>query len=186
MRSTAFQRTKKIYPLTSVRFFGAFLVVFHHTVQSFLPAFSDRLLRETPRSFSTTLLLFMPVSVSFFFLLSGYVLSVVYLREGKASREAQVLCGTVCANLSSVFRHARAGYAACAVRPDSPVWSGDWGREDSRNIFRICGGAAGVESGAAERHRRPELVALRGGIFLSVFSPSWFFVMEAERSTDLG
>jgi peptidoglycan/LPS O-acetylase OafA/YrhL len=76
-------RTKKIYPLTSVRFLGAFLVVFHHSVQFFLPAFSDRLLGETPRSLLTTLLLIMPVQVSFFFLLSGYVLSVVYLRDGK-------------------------------------------------------------------------------------------------------
>jgi len=84
LRAKLFQRTKKIYPLTSVRFFGAFLVVFHHTAQFFLPAFSDELLRETPRSYMATLLLFMPVSVSFFFLLSGYVLSVVYLRDGKS------------------------------------------------------------------------------------------------------
>jgi peptidoglycan/LPS O-acetylase OafA/YrhL len=83
LRAIAFQRTGKIYPLTSVRFFGALVVVFHHTVQFFLPGLSDRMLGETPRSFLSSLLLFMPVSVSFFFLLSGYVLSVVYLQEGK-------------------------------------------------------------------------------------------------------
>src|SRR6202789_3423392 len=83
LSARGFQRTKTIYPLSSVRFFGAFLVVFHHSVPVFLPAFSDRRLHEAPRSFLASLLFFMPVSVSFFFLLSGYVLSMVYLRDGK-------------------------------------------------------------------------------------------------------
>jgi peptidoglycan/LPS O-acetylase OafA/YrhL len=33
---------KTIYPLTSVRFFAASLVLFHHSVRTFLPVFSAR------------------------------------------------------------------------------------------------------------------------------------------------
>ena len=83
MRATTFQRTKKIYPLTSVRFFGALYVVFHHTAKDFSPAFYERMLVYAPRSLWTGVLFKLPASVSFFFLLSGYVLTVVYLRDGK-------------------------------------------------------------------------------------------------------
>ncbi len=83
MRTTAFQRTKKIYPLTSVRFFGACYVVLHHTMPVFLPEFTSKMLLGSPKSFLTGSLFALPVSVSFFFVLSGYVLAVVYLRDGK-------------------------------------------------------------------------------------------------------
>jgi peptidoglycan/LPS O-acetylase OafA/YrhL len=49
----------------------------------FLPTFTDKMLLRTPKSFLTGFLFALPVSVSFFFVLSGYVLAVVYLREGK-------------------------------------------------------------------------------------------------------
>jgi peptidoglycan/LPS O-acetylase OafA/YrhL len=76
--------SKKIHPLTSVRFFAAFLVVFHHSVRTFLPIFSSREAHGTPNDFAGIVSLAFPVSVSFFFLLSGYVLSFVYLHDGQA------------------------------------------------------------------------------------------------------
>jgi peptidoglycan/LPS O-acetylase OafA/YrhL len=71
-------------PLTSVRFFAAFLVLFHHSVRIFLPVFSSRGIQRVPQDFSGIFSLAFPVSVSFFFLLSGYVLSFVYLHQKHA------------------------------------------------------------------------------------------------------
>ena len=74
---------KKIYPLTSVRFFAAFLVLFHHSVRIFLPVFSARGVRGVPTDVAGIISLAFPVSASFFFFLSGYVLSFVYLNNAK-------------------------------------------------------------------------------------------------------
>jgi peptidoglycan/LPS O-acetylase OafA/YrhL len=72
---------KPIYPLTSVRFFAASLVVFHHSVRIFLPAFSARGVHGVPGDVAGILSLAFPVSASFFFFLSGYVLGFVYLHN---------------------------------------------------------------------------------------------------------
>ncbi len=63
---------KQIYPLTSLRFFAALLVLLHHTIAGILPAFSRPgwLNRLNDYTGSAVLL---------FFILSGYVLAVVYL-----------------------------------------------------------------------------------------------------------
>lgn len=82
MRSVVFRKAK-LYPLTSVRFFGACWVVFHHTALVFLPGFSRGVFRGTSKSYLEVLLFSLPVAVSFFFLLSGYVLARVYLRDGE-------------------------------------------------------------------------------------------------------
>jgi peptidoglycan/LPS O-acetylase OafA/YrhL len=76
-----FTDPKKIYPLTSVRFFAAFLVVFHHSVRIFLPVFSARGTHGVPEDIAGIVSFAFPVSVSFFYLLSGYVLSFVYLHN---------------------------------------------------------------------------------------------------------
>jgi peptidoglycan/LPS O-acetylase OafA/YrhL len=72
---------KTIYPLTSVRFFAASLVLFHHSVRTFLPVFSARDVHGVPEDMAGILSLAFPVSASFFFFLSGYVLSFVYLHN---------------------------------------------------------------------------------------------------------
>ena len=72
---------KKIYPLTSVRFFAASLVLFHHSVRTFLPVFSARGVHGVPKDVAGIVSLAFPVSASFFFFLSGYVLSFVYLHN---------------------------------------------------------------------------------------------------------
>src|ERR1700749_3743271 len=74
---------KPVYPLTSVRFFAASLVLFHHSVRVFLPAFSARGAHGVPEDLAGILSLAFPVSASFFFFLSGYVLSLVYLHKAK-------------------------------------------------------------------------------------------------------
>jgi peptidoglycan/LPS O-acetylase OafA/YrhL len=71
------QRPPKIHALTSLRFFAALFVVCYHTAWTFLPG-----LRRS--SFVGQFVDLGYVSVSFFFLLSGYILSVVYLRNGSA------------------------------------------------------------------------------------------------------
>jgi peptidoglycan/LPS O-acetylase OafA/YrhL len=79
----------KIHPLTSLRFFAAFFVVLYHTLGNlvrgrFLPGNID-----TPHpadalpNFGSRFLSLGFVSVSFFFLLSGYILAIVYLRREK-------------------------------------------------------------------------------------------------------
>jgi peptidoglycan/LPS O-acetylase OafA/YrhL len=72
---------KTIYPLTSVRFFAASLVLFHHSVRIFLPAFSAAGAHAVPDGMAAIVSLAFPISASFFFFLSGYVLSFVYLHN---------------------------------------------------------------------------------------------------------
>jgi len=64
---------EKIHALTSLRFFAALLVVFYHTIWLVIPSMTHHSLAG--RFFSMGF-----VSVSFFFLLSGYILAMVYLR----------------------------------------------------------------------------------------------------------
>jgi peptidoglycan/LPS O-acetylase OafA/YrhL len=72
---------KTIYPLTSVRFFAASLVLIHHSVGIFLPASSTK--EAHLARCNIVGILSLPIAVSFFFLLSGYVLSYVYLHDGQ-------------------------------------------------------------------------------------------------------
>jgi peptidoglycan/LPS O-acetylase OafA/YrhL len=65
---------EKIHALTSLRFFAALIVVFFHTLLITVPSIAT--VRIIPRTVSIGY-----VSVSFFFLLSGYILGMVYLRS---------------------------------------------------------------------------------------------------------
>jgi len=76
-------RTKKNYPLTSPRFFAAALVVIHHSVPKFMAISTAIVPILTPLNFVDQGLFGFTLSVSFFFLLSGYVLGCVYLRGGR-------------------------------------------------------------------------------------------------------
>lgn len=62
---------KTIYPLTSVRFFAASLVLVHHSVRIFFPVFSAQEAHLDPGDVAGILALGFSVSVSFFFLLSA-------------------------------------------------------------------------------------------------------------------
>ncbi len=66
-------RPSKIHALTSLRFFAALYVVLYHAFPPVFPNYGETLVG---RFFSLGY-----VSVSFFFLLSGYILAVVYLRK---------------------------------------------------------------------------------------------------------
>jgi peptidoglycan/LPS O-acetylase OafA/YrhL len=69
---TSLAARPKIHPLTSIRFFAALYVVFFHTRWG-----------VTPGSRLEEYLSMGNASVCFFFLLSGYILALVYLREGR-------------------------------------------------------------------------------------------------------
>lgn len=73
-------RPEKIHALTSMRFFAAFYVVLFHTLgQAFGPQIAGTWIeRFTALGY---------IAVSFFFLLSGYILAVVYLRDGVEVRK---------------------------------------------------------------------------------------------------
>jgi peptidoglycan/LPS O-acetylase OafA/YrhL len=75
---------KNVSPLTSLRFFAAILVLFHHSVNVFLPAASSWGVQPGPREYAGDVSLAFRVSVSFFFLLSGFVLSLAYLNREQA------------------------------------------------------------------------------------------------------
>lgn len=75
---------KNISPLTSLRFFAAILVLFHHSVLVFLPAVSAWGVQPGPQEYAGDVALAFRISVSFFFLLSGYVLSLAYLNREQA------------------------------------------------------------------------------------------------------
>jgi peptidoglycan/LPS O-acetylase OafA/YrhL len=75
---------KNISPLTSLRFFAAILVFFHHSVGVFLPAVSRWGVQPGQPEYAGDVALAFRVSVSFFFLLSGYVLSLAYLNKERS------------------------------------------------------------------------------------------------------
>jgi peptidoglycan/LPS O-acetylase OafA/YrhL len=68
---------KQIYPLTSLRFFAALLVVLHHTLPVIVPSIARH-------GWSSRLQTFTGTTVLLFFILSGYVLALVYLEPGTA------------------------------------------------------------------------------------------------------
>jgi peptidoglycan/LPS O-acetylase OafA/YrhL len=69
-------RPEKIHALTSLRFFAALFVVLYHTLWKAIPAMTHNSVPGLVISLGF-------LSVSFFFLLSGYILGMVYLRDGK-------------------------------------------------------------------------------------------------------
>ena len=71
-----FSAKSKILPLTSVRFFAALYVVLFHTTPGILP-------QGVQSSILGRILGLGYISVSFFFLLSGFILAFVYLKDGK-------------------------------------------------------------------------------------------------------
>ncbi len=74
--STAKMQAGRIHPLTSLRFFAALMIVFFHSFPIVFPGFP-------PGNLGHRWLNSWGVAVSFFFFLSGYILSVVYLSHGK-------------------------------------------------------------------------------------------------------
>jgi peptidoglycan/LPS O-acetylase OafA/YrhL len=74
----------KIYSLTSIRFFAAALVLFHHSIPTFLPAVAKMDSTQMLQGSLNRGLLSFTTSVSFFFLLSGYVLGRMYLCKNNA------------------------------------------------------------------------------------------------------
>ena len=83
MSLTTPKQVRNIYPLTGIRILAAGSVLFHHTAKRFLPAFTASRYDDHSRSLLAGLLFRVPIAVSFFILLSGYVLSMVYLRNWK-------------------------------------------------------------------------------------------------------
>jgi peptidoglycan/LPS O-acetylase OafA/YrhL len=73
-----FTATQKILPLTSLRFFAALYVVLFHTLSELHSA-------DSSSCFGRFIGLGY-ISVSFFFVLSGYILALVYLKNGNALR----------------------------------------------------------------------------------------------------
>lgn len=73
-------RPEKIHALTSMRFFAAFYVVLYHTLGQ---AFG----REIAGTWIERVNALGYIAVSFFFLLSGYILAIVYLHEGATVRK---------------------------------------------------------------------------------------------------
>ena len=124
------QVSEKIHALTSLRFFAALYVVCYHSLHtsSLLPSMSGGLIDK--------FLSLGYVSVSFFFLLSGYILGMVYLRDGKpikkksfySARFARIyplfLCTQVADTPHYWFGLARAGFMH-AVSQTAMVFSAE-------------------------------------------------------------
>jgi peptidoglycan/LPS O-acetylase OafA/YrhL len=83
LSATTFSAVKKIGPLTSIRFFLAFQVAVRHTLGTFMPGVDTTAAAGTLRGLLWRHIVAPSFSVSFFFLLSGYVLALVYLRDGQ-------------------------------------------------------------------------------------------------------
>jgi len=83
LSSSTFSATRKIEPLISIRFLLAFRVMTRHTIGFFVPGVNDMAPAGTARSFLWHQIIAPSFSVNFFFLLSGYVLALAYLRDGQ-------------------------------------------------------------------------------------------------------
>jgi peptidoglycan/LPS O-acetylase OafA/YrhL len=83
-KQTADAKSRRIHSLTSVRFLAAFSVVLYHSSSLFLPVPSSFGITLLPQGLVGHVLFSFTFAISFFFLLSGYVLAKVYLREGEA------------------------------------------------------------------------------------------------------
>jgi len=70
------RRTEKLPALTSLRFFAAFYIVLHHALRVFLPGIP-------PDGILWRFIQLGWCSVTFFFILSGYILCIVYLKSGE-------------------------------------------------------------------------------------------------------
>lgn len=79
--SRSSHRPEKIHALTSLRFFAALFVVLYHTLWPAIPSMTHNTVAGRIISLGF-------LSVSFFFLLSGYILGMVYLRPGKPVRKS--------------------------------------------------------------------------------------------------
>ncbi|AXC14017.1 Acyltransferase [Acidisarcina polymorpha] len=69
--------------MTSIRFFLAFQVAVRHTIGTFMPGVDPTAASGTLRGFLWRQIVAPSFAGSFFFLLSGYVLALVYLRDGQ-------------------------------------------------------------------------------------------------------
>jgi peptidoglycan/LPS O-acetylase OafA/YrhL len=67
-------KPEKVLPLTSLRFFAALGIVFHHYFEASFPVLKQE-------RWVSPLIDYSAVGVFFFFVLSGYILGYVYLRE---------------------------------------------------------------------------------------------------------
>jgi peptidoglycan/LPS O-acetylase OafA/YrhL len=75
--------SRKIHSLTSARFLAAFSVVLYHSSPLFLPIPSSFGLERPPQGLIGHILFSLTFAISFFFMLSGYVLAKAYLRDGE-------------------------------------------------------------------------------------------------------
>jgi peptidoglycan/LPS O-acetylase OafA/YrhL len=85
----------KVYPLNSARFFMALLVIYHHSAKYFIPALNPHNVQSTHQNYFTAFSLEFRISVSFFFLLSGYSLASAYLKKGRGLDNARFLVARV-------------------------------------------------------------------------------------------
>ncbi len=75
-RVSGMKPAERIYPLTSLRFFAALCVLFHHTLENIAPALRAPGWMNRVQYYSGA-------TVLLFFILSGYVLAVAYLEQGQ-------------------------------------------------------------------------------------------------------
>jgi peptidoglycan/LPS O-acetylase OafA/YrhL len=95
LSSVASFGTKRVDALTSIRFLLALQVVVRHTLSTFVPGVNERAAGSTLYGFLWRQIVTPSFSVSFFFLLSGYVLALVYLREGREVEKRRFLAARI-------------------------------------------------------------------------------------------
>ena len=83
LRTTTVQGTKRIYPLTSIRFFAGIAIVLTHFSTTFWPGFQNLESHAVLQMCLIRVENLFACFASFFFLLSGYILAVVHLSKGR-------------------------------------------------------------------------------------------------------
>ncbi len=137
-RSLKTPQTERIHALTSLRFFAALFVVFYHTLWFAIPGL-------TQTSIAGRVVSLGYLSVGFFFLLSGYILSIVYLRDDQPVSKRSFYAARFARVYPLFFVTLVAGTPFLLIDRIAEIWNGLGNRENSGQFYRAYLHAACVD-----------------------------------------
>ena len=148
---------------------GVFLCGIAGVVSPFRPDFPTHLLRpgcfRGPEDMAAILSLAFPVSASFFFFLSGYVLSCVYLHNVQIVDKSNFFAARFARLYPLYFVVLVLNSAGASGVRNPAARHENWADQDGRDICRKCGDAPSLEPEPAAPYQPTELVFVKRPVF---------------------
>ena len=135
---------QKISPLTSVRFFLASFVLFHHSLRTFFPGFSGRVSHRVPEGFLGIVSFAFPVAVSFFYFALRLRAEPGVSADGQALQQAPIFHRTVCTPVSAVLCHVGSRHAGASGVGSATARHQNRDDQDGGDIGGKCSDDPGV------------------------------------------